>query len=53
MSPFIGRIADATGGYGPGYAILAVLCVVGYVCTMVAYKIAENNQKRIDAASAA
>lgn len=53
VSPFMGRIADATGGYGPGYAILAVLCVVGYVCTMVAYKIAENNQKRIDAASAA
>ena len=53
VSPFMGKIADATGGYGPGYAVLAVLCVVGYICTMVAYKIAEDNQKRIDAQGAA
>lgn len=49
VSPFMGRIADATGGYQLGYAILAVLCVLGYICTMIAYKIARNNQKHIDA----
>lgn len=53
VSPFMGEIADMTGGYGPGYAILAVLCVVGYICTMIAYKLAENNRKKLDAAQKA
>lgn len=50
VSPFMGKIADVTGGYGPGYAILAVLCVIGYICTMLAYKLAESNKKRLTAA---
>lgn len=53
VSPFMGKIADATGGYGLGYLVLAVLCVVGYICTMIAYKIAKDNRKRLDAAEAA
>lgn len=53
VSPFMGRIADSTGSYAPGYAILAVLTVVGYALTMVAYRLAENNRKKLDAAESA
>lgn len=47
ISPFMGKIADATGGYGPGYGILAIMCILGYVFTMIAYKIAADNRKKL------
>lgn len=50
VSPFMGIIADMAGGnYGPSYLMLAVLTVIGYICTATAYKIAAENRKALDA----
>lgn len=52
-APIIGAIADAAGGdYGPAYLFMAGCCVVGYICTMVAYKLAEKNAKAKNSAPA-
>ncbi len=49
-APVIGWIADLSdGSYGPSYLFLGVLCVIGYFCTMAAYKTAADNKKKLNA----
>lgn len=46
----VGAIADANGGdYRPAYLVLAALVVVGYLCTVAAYKVSIANRKKLDA----
>lgn len=53
-APIIGKIADLSGGdYGPAYLFMGACCVVGYICTMIAYKLAEENAKKKAAAEPA
>ena len=45
--PIVGKIADLAGGdYGPAYLFMGVCCVIGYICTMIAYKLVEDNSKK-------